>query len=105
MKSRRFIDPLPGSKIPELWRRPKLEFAFGLQPIIKFLAWQGATFQIDFMFAEPDFFGTRSVVCGNIFKVRLNLTCAKLHSFMPLTSLAFALQMPCPRPFLSSLNW
>src|SRR6266481_9989094 len=91
MKSRRFIDPLPGSKIPELWRRPKLEFAFGLQPIIKFLAWQGATFQIDFMCAEPDFFGTRSVVCGNIFKVRLNLTCASSTVSCP----SLRLPLPC----------
>jgi hypothetical protein len=27
------------------------EFAFGLQPIIKFIAWQAATLQIDFMCA------------------------------------------------------
>src|SRR5437899_5761217 len=68
------------------------EFAFGLQPIIKFIAWQAATLQMDFMCADPDFFVTRLVVCGNIFCVRLNLACTNLQSLMPLISLALALQ-------------
>src|SRR5258708_928222 len=91
MMSRHFIGSLLRSTIRLLACR-MLEFAFGLQPIIKFLAWQGATFQMDFMCSEPDFFVTRPVVCGNNFRVRLNLPRAKLQGFMPLISLAFALQ-------------
>jgi len=74
------------------WSRRTLKFAFGLQPIIKLIAWEAATLKIDFIGSEPDFFVTRLVVCGNIFRVRLNLTCANLQSLMPLISLAFALQ-------------
>ena len=69
-----------------------LEFAFGLQPIVKLIAREAATLKIDFIGSEPDFFVTRPVVCRNNFRVRPNLTCAKLQSLMPLISLAFALQ-------------
>ncbi len=63
-----------------------LEFAFGPVPIIKLIAWEGATLKIDFICAAPDFFVSWCVVCRSIFLVRLNGTCVKLYS---LTSLAF----------------
>jgi hypothetical protein len=43
-----------------------INLAFGLQPIIKLIAWKAAAFEIDFICAEPDPFTTRCVVSGSI---------------------------------------
>jgi hypothetical protein len=43
-----------------------IELVFGLQPIIKLIAWKAATFEIKFISAEPDVFRTRCVVSGSI---------------------------------------
>jgi hypothetical protein len=58
-----------------------LEFAFGPEPIIKLIAWEAVTLEIDFICATPDFFVTRRVVCRRILCVRLNWACVKLQSF------------------------
>jgi len=45
-----------------LWLRRTPEFAFGLQPIIEFVAWEAVTLKIDFIGAMPDFVATWRMV-------------------------------------------
>src|SRR5260370_19384495 len=76
-----------------------LEFAFGLQPIVKLIAREAATLKIDFIGAVPDFFATWRMVCGSVFCARLNGACVRLQS---LIFLAFTLQ--CHTRVLSFRN-
>jgi hypothetical protein len=50
--------------IPVLFEKSDLlEFAFGAEPIIKLIAWEAHTLEIDFVGAATDFFVTRRVIC------------------------------------------
>src|SRR6267378_6218597 len=66
------------------WQRQAFEFAFGLQPIVKLIAWEAATLKIDFIGPQPDFFVTGFVVCGRILWVRLNRAYANMHNLISL---------------------
>jgi hypothetical protein len=44
-------------KIPCSWPRRRLEFAFGLQPIIDLVTWEATALKMYFIGAQPDFFG------------------------------------------------
>jgi len=61
-----------------------VEFTFSLQPIIKLITRKPATLKMNFISAEPDFFDTRRMVCGNIFCARLHRTCTSPHGFISL---------------------
>src|SRR5258708_31916561 len=87
-----------GRKSVCFWQRQAFEFAFGLQPIIELIAWEAATFKIDFIGPQPDFFVTGFVVYGRILWVRLNRAYAILQN---LISLVF--QFHTLSPSLSSL--
>jgi hypothetical protein len=78
------------------WQRQAFEFAFGLQPIIKLIAWEAATLKIDFIGPQPDFFVTGFVDYGGILWVRLIRAYANLQN---LISLIF--QFHTLSPFLS----
>src|ERR1700730_4747043 len=49
-----------------------LEFTFGPEPIIKLIAWEVVTLEIDFICAAPHVFVTWCVVCRGILCMRLN---------------------------------
>jgi hypothetical protein len=46
-------------------RCASIELVFGLQPIIKLIAREAATFEVDFICAEPDFFTSHRMVSGS----------------------------------------
>jgi hypothetical protein len=82
------VGATPSLKTIPVFRKKSdfLEFAFGLQPIIKLIAWEAAVIKIDFIRATADFFVTWCMVCGNISCVRLDG--ARLN-FQRFVSLAF----------------
>ncbi len=75
--------PRPVRKPLRHWRRGALEFAFGLQPIIKLSSWETTALEIEFICAETDFFVTWGLVRRSIFYVNLNRACLKLRGFTP----------------------
>jgi len=84
-----------------IWRACR-RVAFGLQPIIKLIAWKAAAFEIDFIRAELDLFTTWCVVSGSTICVRLKRACPNLRS---LTSLAPVLRCHIDlNPFLFDLR-
>jgi hypothetical protein len=91
--------------IPVLFEKSDLlEFTFGAEPIIKLIAWEAVTLEIDFVGAAANFFVTRRVICRSIRCVRLNETCVMLQSH---TSFAFqcharALPFRSPNEIVSS---
>jgi hypothetical protein len=68
------VGATPSLKTIPVFRKESdfLEFAFGLHPIIKLIAWEAAMLKIDFICATADFFVTWCVVCRNISCVRLD---------------------------------
>src|SRR6202030_3313095 len=60
--------------------RRAFEFAFGLEPILKFVPGQAATLQINLVSAAPDVVMIGNVVCRNIFCARPTGACVTLQS-------------------------
>jgi hypothetical protein len=59
--------------------RDLLEFTFGPEPVITFIAWEAVPLKIDFICAAPDFVVTWCVVCRSILDVRPNRVCVVLQ--------------------------
>src|SRR5260370_30404569 len=60
-----------------------MEFALGLEPIIKLAAWETTTLEVDFVSAAPDLVVIRRAV-RRILYVRLNGFCVNLRSLISL---------------------
>jgi hypothetical protein len=61
-----------------------LEFTFGPEPIIKFIAGVAVALKVNFISAAPDFFVTWCVVCRGILCATLIQTCTKLQTHISL---------------------